>query len=542
MSSATLPIASRQSAAPTLSVQIQKRYGGPHNRFHLDMTFSAQPGVTVFLGHSGAGKTTVLRCIAGLCDPDNGRIAVGEKVLFDAREKVRLDPAKRNVAFVFQDLALFPHLTVQENVSYGLRKMPVAERKERVAAILKSFQIAHLHNRLPRETSGGEQQRIALARSLVTEPSVLLLDEPLSSLDVNTKASIIDDLRAWNNARRIPMLYVTHSYDEVFALGDRAITLEHGRIGLQGIPMDVVPASRRETMVQIAGFENLLDADVVGLHEQQGTTTCHLSGTRTEIQVPLTRVSPGDHVHVGIRANEIFLAAEPPKVIGACNVLSGRVKKIECARGRAEVLVDCGTDFRVHVPADSVESLGLSLSDEVWMLIKPQAVHLIRPRHMRASQRLFVFVCNGNRSRSPIAQAICNAEIARRLRVPLESLASIGIQAVSAGLSATPGNPISEEAKEVLEQLKVPMQGHRTQKLSEDLAAKAEVIFCMTEAQRQIASEMFPEAAYKMFCLRPGMDFEEPGQGEETFLHLAEQVQGVVHQLMDTLLDTAAAS
>jgi len=536
MSSATLPTAPRQPAA-MLSVQIQKRYGGPHNRFHLNITFSARPGVTVFLGHSGAGKTTVLRCIAGLCDPDNGRIAVGEKVLFDAKEGVRLDPARRNVAFVFQDLALFPHLTVQENVSYGLRKMPVEERKERVATILKSFQIGHLYNRLPRDTSGGEQQRIALARSLVTEPSVLLLDEPLSSLDIHTKASIIDDLRAWNNARRIPMLYVTHNYDEVFALGDQAITLEHGRIGLQGIPMDVVPASRRETMVQIAGFENLLDADVVGVHEQLGTTSCHLFGTGMQIQAPLTRVSPGDHVHVGIRASEIFLAAEPPRMIGACNVLPGRVKKIGCVRGGAEVLVDCGMDFRVHVPADSVGSLGLSASDEVWLLIKPQAVHLVRTRHMRASQRLFVFVCNGNRSRSPIAQAICNAEIARRLRVPLESLGSIGIQAVSAGLSATPGNSISEEARDVLEHLQVPVPGHRTQKLSEDLVAKAEAIFCMTESQRQIASEMFPESAYKMFCLRPGMDFEE-----EMFLHRAEQVQGVIHQLTNTLLDTATAS
>src|SRR5437763_3121913 len=153
---------------PSLQVELQNRYAaGPHSCFQLDVAFTAQPGVTILLGHSGAGKTTLLRSIAGLCDPERGRIMVAGRVLFDHEKKIYVEPAKRKVAFVFQDLALFPHLTIYENVAYGLRKLDSAERKRRVAEILESFQIANLHERVPREISGGEQQRVALARSLV---------------------------------------------------------------------------------------------------------------------------------------------------------------------------------------------------------------------------------------------------------------------------------------------------------------------------------------------------------------------------------------
>src|SRR5436305_8377085 len=178
----------------SLQVEVQKRYAaGPHSSFQLDVAFSAHPGVTILLGHSGAGKTTLLRSIAGLCHPEKGNISIGEKVLFDSEKRIRIEAARRKVAFVFQDLALFPHLTVYENVSYGLRKLKAAERESRVAEVLESFQIAKLGKRVPREISGGEQQRVALARSLGTEPSVLLLDEPLSSLDNSSKSEILDD-------------------------------------------------------------------------------------------------------------------------------------------------------------------------------------------------------------------------------------------------------------------------------------------------------------------------------------------------------------
>src|SRR5262245_45228084 len=146
------------SSEATLSVKIHKHYSS-HAGFKLETEFTAAPGVTVIVGHSGAGKTTLLRCVAGLCDPEDGRIAIGDRVLFDFKKRIRIEPAKRRVGYVFQDLALFPHLTVRENVMYGLRRLTKEERERRTGDILQSFQIEHLCERRPKEISGGEQQR-----------------------------------------------------------------------------------------------------------------------------------------------------------------------------------------------------------------------------------------------------------------------------------------------------------------------------------------------------------------------------------------------
>jgi molybdate transport system ATP-binding protein len=234
-----------QELARPLQIRVAHRYLAPDGAtsFSLETNFVVQPGVTILRGHSGAGKTTLLRCIAGLAGMESGTIAVGEQVLFDSARKINLEPRHRKVAFVFQHLALFPHLSVRENVGYGLRKLAAADRNARVSAVMASFRIGHLGDRLPSEISGGEKQRVALARALVTEPAVLLLDEPMSSLDTRTKALIIDDLRAWNAAHRIPIVYVTHDADEVRALGERAITLEHGRIAADDSLLDRKPSA-----------------------------------------------------------------------------------------------------------------------------------------------------------------------------------------------------------------------------------------------------------------------------------------------------------
>ena len=222
------------------------------------------------------------------------------------------------MGFVFQDLALFPHLSVQDNVTYGLRRLDEAERERRLREVLEAFQIEHLCKRFPREISGGEQQRVALARSLVTEPSVLLLDEPLSSLDPRTKASIIEDLRAWNDARRIPILYVTHDYEEVLDLGDRVIALDQGRIVAEGLPQEIMPALRREQMAQPANFENLFDATVRELREPEHTMICQIAGTSIHLEAPLAQLPVGSEVRIGIRADEILVMSSPP---GNCRCL-----------------------------------------------------------------------------------------------------------------------------------------------------------------------------------------------------------------------------
>ncbi len=180
------------------------------------------------MGPSGGGKTTLLNCIAGLVRPGRGRIAIGGTVLFDSESRIDVPVQKRRIGYVFQNLALFPHLTVAQNVQYGIMRIPSAERRARMMALLESFRIPHLADRKPGQISGGERQRAALARSLVTDPAVLLLDEPLVALDNAAKARILDDLRAWNAAHSIPIIFVTHAPEEAFALGERVVVIESG--------------------------------------------------------------------------------------------------------------------------------------------------------------------------------------------------------------------------------------------------------------------------------------------------------------------------
>src|SRR5437868_6479832 len=211
-------------AKPTnaiLTASLRKSFVSSEREFYLDVVFNAAPGFTILFGASGSGKTTLLNCVAGLNTPDTGRIAIGDRVLFDETSRIDVPIAKRRVGYVLQDLALFPHLTVEQNAEFGLAHLSRAERKERARAMLREFHVEHLHHQRPDKISGAERQRVALARSLVTDPCVLLLDEPLAALDPTTKAKILDDLRRWNQAHHIPILYVTHSREEVLALGER---------------------------------------------------------------------------------------------------------------------------------------------------------------------------------------------------------------------------------------------------------------------------------------------------------------------------------
>src|SRR5437588_448637 len=258
-----------EPADRALHARVRKHLASEERDFALDVEFRVAPGFTILFGTSGAGKTTLLDCLAGLLVPDLGSIAVGDRVLFDSQTRVNLPISKRLVGYVFQDLALFPHLTVEQNVGYGLSVLARGERKERVAAILSAFRIDLLANRRPKEISGGERQRVALARTLVTDPELLLLDEPLAALDAATKMKIVDDLRGWNETHHIPTLYVTHSRDEVFGLGEHAVVLDSGRILVQGTPHQILSAPQQETVAQLAGFENILDASVDSVHEDR---------------------------------------------------------------------------------------------------------------------------------------------------------------------------------------------------------------------------------------------------------------------------------
>jgi len=367
-------------AGPVLEGRFRKRMAGQGQEFVLEVEFRAAAGFTILFGASGAGKTTLLDCVAGLVRPDSGRIAVGERVLFDAAQGLDLAVAKRHVGYVFQSLALFPHMTVEQNVEYGLAHLSRAGRGERAAAILRTFRIEHLARHSAREISGGESQRAALARTLVTDPAVLLLDEPLAALDAPTKAKIIDDLREWNRAHRIPILYVTHSREEVFALGERVIVLDAGRIVAQGTPHEIMTAPRQETVAQLAGFENIFDATVEVVHPERGTMVCWVAGSTgpVTLETPLVRAELGSALRVGIRAGDILLATSLPQGLSARNVIAGRIASLEQRDVVVSARVNCGVEMEVHLTLAARDALQLAPGKEVWLVIKTHSCHLMQ--------------------------------------------------------------------------------------------------------------------------------------------------------------------
>jgi molybdate transport system ATP-binding protein len=364
-----------------LEARLLRRTLNEDCEFVLDVEFAAAPGFTILFGPSGAGKTTLLDCLAGLAVPQAGQIKIGDQLVFDSALRVNLPTARRRVGYVFQDLALFPHLTVEQNVHYGLVSYPRQERRRRTATILDSFNISALASRHPKEVSGGERQRVALARTLVTDPELLLLDEPLAALDLATKSKIIDDLRSWNAAHNIPILYVTHNRDEVFALGERSIVLDSGRIIEEGTPHQVLDAPRLETVAQLAGFENIFDATVacrVAARYSQGVHSGEKSNNAVILETPLVRADVGAALKIGIRAGDILLSTVRPVGLSARNIIPGRLAKLETRDVIVSGRVECGVEMEVHMTLAARDSLQLAAGLEVWLVIKTHSCHLMK--------------------------------------------------------------------------------------------------------------------------------------------------------------------
>jgi len=377
-----MPNPSVPNANKSLNAAIRKTFSAPHHHFSLEVNFNASAGFTILFGPSGSGKTTLLDCIAGLQSPDDGHISIGECVLFDHAAAISAPVFRRNIGYVLQQLALFPHLTIEQNVEYGVAHLSSEERKARALAMLIDFRIDHLQRQYPAQTSGGERQRIALARSLVTDPCALLLDEPLSALEVSTKSRIIEDLRRWNSEHQIPVLYVTHSREEVIALGERVIVLEQGKMIATGTPHEVLTAPAHETVAHLAGFENIFDASVWLVHEDRGTLTCRVPGNKAGsyvlLETPVIRAEAGSWLRVGIRAGDILLATVKPEGLSARNLLPGRLLSLERRDMVMFARVDCGIEALVQLTLAACDALKLQAGQEVWLVIKTHSCHLMR--------------------------------------------------------------------------------------------------------------------------------------------------------------------
>ena len=363
-----------------LSVKIRKNLGNStSDGFSLDVEFNAEPGVTILFGASGSGKTTTLRAIAGILRPDAGSIDVNGHTLYDSKRAIDLPIRKRGVGYVFQDLALFPHLSARENVEFGMSNLPRRDRAERATAMMEALHITTTADRKPRDISGGEAQRVALARALSCQPRILLLDEPLSAIDETTKLAIISDLKAINRELRLPIIYVTHSREEAVALGERVIVYERGRIAATGEPLEVFGSPTTASVARLTGVENVFEGYLVSKNKSGGTMTVEITdhSGQARIEVPFGVEREGERVKIAVPSGDILLASEELRSTSARNILQGRIQSIEDKGNRTLVRITSGVTWNASVTRQAVKELALSEGREVWLAIKTHSCYLL---------------------------------------------------------------------------------------------------------------------------------------------------------------------
>jgi molybdate transport system ATP-binding protein len=342
--------------------------------FTLDVKLVAPAGVVALFGRSGAGKTSIIRAVAGLARPADGRIAIGDTVLFDSSAGIDIPPERRRIGYVFQDARLFPHLGVAENLRYGMRRAGPAAPEIGFDAVVELLGIAHLVSRRPATLSGGERQRVAIGRALLAQPRLLLMDEPLASLDAARKAEVLPYLDRLHRVLRLPIVYVSHALDEVIRLADTLALVDAGRIAACG---PVGEITSRIDLDPLAGrFEagTVLDAQVASRDEQYSLTRLDFDGGT--LAVPGLDAEPGTTVRVQIRARDVMIATRYPDGISARNILSGRIVALDPERGAyAEVLVAAGSArIRARVTRAAVADLRLEIGMPVHAVIKSVAI------------------------------------------------------------------------------------------------------------------------------------------------------------------------
>jgi molybdate transport system ATP-binding protein len=354
----------------TLEVEVVHRLG----RFLLDARFVSEGRLTVLFGRSGAGKTSLVNAIAGLIRPERGRIVVDGQVLLDHEGGVCLPPHRRRIGYVFQEGRLFPHLTVRQNLLYGRWFAPKAARRGPVGHVVDLLGLGHLLDRRPGRLSGGEKQRVALGRALLASPRLLLMDEPLASLDAARKEEILPYIERLRDEYGIPIVYVSHSLSEVIRLATTMVLLADGRVEAVG-PVGAIMG--RLELSSLIGREEagaVLETKVAAHDTAFGLTL--LTSAAGDLWVPRLDVATGTGVRARIRARDVMIAARPPDDLSARNVLAGIVAEVRGAGdATVELRLDCqGEAVLARLTRQSVERLGLSPGRAVYAVIKAVAI------------------------------------------------------------------------------------------------------------------------------------------------------------------------
>jgi len=331
------------------------------------------PRVTALFGPSGSGKTTILRCLAGLDMPQTGFICMGERTWFDAHKAIHLRPQQRGVGFLFQDYALFPHLTVAQNIAYGLRHMLPRAKRQRVGELLSLLAISGLEKRYPHQISTGQQQRVALARAVAPRPRLLLLDEPLSALDSATRLSLRRELRNLLTQFQTPAVVVTHDAIEAVTLADDAVVLEGGRVLQAGAVQDVFSRPVSPSVARIVGVETI-EPGVV--HEIQDGLANVKVGDIELLSLAPEGIAAGP-VYICIRGEDVILERGHPQHTSARNQLPARVKELTDEGPLVRVSLDCGFALTALITRPASSELALRPDDAVTVLVKAQSIHLV---------------------------------------------------------------------------------------------------------------------------------------------------------------------
>jgi molybdate transport system ATP-binding protein len=347
----------------------------PLERYVLRVDLRLGSGVTALMGPSGSGKTSLLEVMAGLRRSARGRIALDGAVWLDSGARVLLPPEARRVGYVPQDAGLFPHLTVGGNVGFGVRDAPAA------ADAIDTLEIRPLLDRRPDSLSGGEKQRVALARALATRPRLLLLDEPLASLDAALRQRVLPYLVRIRDEWRVPCLYVTHNVGEALAVAERLVLLQDGAVQADGPPRDVLgapPVSRQAA----GGLENLLRGRVVEHDAEQGVTRVEVEGGPALAVVLTPEHAVGRVVTVAIRAEDVLVASEPLRGLSARNVFGAEVARVQ--RTGADVTLHCrvtgspaSAAWLARVTPAAAQALGLAAGSRVWLAVKSHSVRVV---------------------------------------------------------------------------------------------------------------------------------------------------------------------
>jgi molybdate transport system ATP-binding protein len=359
-----------------LDARFRKKVGpGAAHALTLEVTIRIPVGITVLFGSSGAGKTSILRAIAGISTPDNGRISLGGRIFFDSDSGINMPMQQRKVGYVFQHHTLFPHMTAEQNALYGADAGSRNSARERVQELFTMLGIQHAAPRYPHELSGGEQQRVALARALAADPDLMLLDEPLSAVDVATRSRLLEEIAVTQQKSGIPFLYVTHNPSEAVRLGNNMLVIDAGRVVQEGPPLEIFNTPKTAPVANAVGTENVFVARIL-LHKIEDGVT-RVDAGLCEIELPYNGMPAGSQITIGIRSEDIIISRERITQTSARNILQGKILDIISDVDKTEILADCGIHFRVSVTRAAVRKLDLDIGTDIYLMMKARAFHVL---------------------------------------------------------------------------------------------------------------------------------------------------------------------